>query len=485
MRVDELLRLAVCLATIDYYLGLLLFAAPLPMQVKRFGLRMAYHGVSAALLASLYTTIVYGVEYLLSVLGVSWNNLVHFYDEATAYSASFYGLAAGLMLSRPYLVRELPQYAKGVVGLLVSSASKSLSRASLLIAVSEAAVKVLASFVLSYWPVLLVAGIVLYAVPGGLGRRLGASLIASAIVLYLGLPFLPYWVDMWLYAVKNANPIAALVLGGSPVKLYLLWGYVNMLLYDSRVSVVLWRGGVPMGFETSLEYHFFYPLPPGAYHLSVYAGPIRLWDRVILVPDACKAGSSPPTNIITLFELLFAQLLRGGMTGCEYDIRVSNAVVVADHLVVIGYDYYPLRVEYNASGSGVDAVIALGGVSGGAVRICYGCGCSVYETNATGEVGAERVGCAVCKLYRLSGDNVKIYVHIAECSSPLSASSPRGGLAASLLSLILHDIPLAFYMVALGFAMGVWSFLILLSLAIYGFGRVLGESTVLVLRLRY
>jgi len=40
-------------------------------------------------------------------------------------------------------------------------------------------------------------------------------------------------------------------------------------------------------------------------------------------------------------------------------------------------------------------------------------------------------------------------------------------------------------MVALGFAMGVWSFLILLSLAIYGFGRVLGESTVLVLRLRY
>ncbi len=488
MEVGALLRLAVCLAVLDYYLGLLLFAAPLPLHVKRFGLRMAYHGVSAALLASLYTAIVYGAEYLLSVLGVSWNSLVHFYDEATSYSALFYSFAAGVALAKPYIVKELPQYAKSLVNLLASSVAKSLSKASLLIAVSEAAVKVLASFVLSYWPLLLVLGIVMYAVPGGLGRRLGASLIASAIVLYLGLPFLPYWVDMWLYAVKNANPFVAVMLGGSPVKLYLLWGYLNFALYDSKASVVLWRGGVPVGFETDNEYHFLYPLVPGAYRLSVYVGPLRVWDRVILVPDDCRVGATPPASIVVATELLLSQLLHGNMVGCEYDIDVNNTVVIGDHLVVQGLtgETAILVREHNVNGGWVNVTLDVMSVSGGVLRVCYGCGCEFYEANLTTSIGpAKHVGCVICRDYRVGGEPIVVNIRVGGCEAPLSSRAPRGGLAESLLSLILHDIPLAFYMIALGFTMGVWSFLALLSLAIYGFGRVLGESTVFVIRLRY
>ncbi len=484
LQVGDLLKLAMYLASLDYYLGLLLLSAPLPAQLKRFGLRMAYHGAVSALLASLYTSIVYGVEYLLGVFGVSWDGLARFYSQATAYSAGFYAFAAGVAVGAPYLLRELPKYVKSLGSFIASSVVKNVARASTLIAVSEAAVQVLASFTLLYWPLLLLLGIVLYSAPAGIGRRLGASLIATAIVLYLGLPFLPYWVDMWLYAAKNANPVAGLIIGGSGVPLYMLWGYVRGVAIQGGggVSVVLWKGGVPNGYLARSEYHFLYPLVPGAYRLSVYVGPVKVWDGVVTIPDECLGGPYNPPDILTTLEVMFGRLLKGGLKPCRYDINLHNRViVVADH--ILAYADKGVRVtlfEYNTSGGDVEAVFTAQG--SGYLTICGGCGCS-FDVNATG-VAWWKTGCAYCTRFDVNGRKV-IRAAVYGCRSSLSSVAPRGGLGASLLTLILHDIPLAFYTIALAYAMSVWSYLALLSLAIYGFGRVFGESTVLVIRLRY
>ena len=483
---EELLKLAVYLSSLDYYLGILLFSAPLPAQFKRFGLRMAYHGAVSALLASLYATIIYAAEFILSSLGVSWNSLEGFYTQATGYSAAFYAFAAGVTVGSSYLLGELPKYLKKLGSFIATSVVKSVAKASMLIAVSEAAVKVVASFTLLYWPLLLLIGIVLYSIPAGVGRRLGASLIASALVLYLGLPLLPYWVDMWLYAAKNANPVAGLIIGGSAVPVYMLWGHVKgvFIVGGGSVSVVLWKGGVPNGYQTSGEYHFLYPLVPGGYRLSVYVGPLRVWDKVITIPDECISSPFTTPSILEMLEVLFGSLLKGGLKPCRYDIDLQGRVaIIGDHVVVIAdRGVYIEAVRYNSTNSDhIDVKVLLGG--SGYATICCGCGCTGFTVNVTSEAEYRR-GCAVCSRVRI--DRVEwVEVRAEKCSSKISGAAPRGGLETSLLTLVLHDIPLAFYTIALAYAISVWSYLALLSLAIYGFGRVFGESSVLVVRLRY
>lgn len=484
--VDNLLKLAIYLSSVNYYLGVLLLSAPLPVQAKRLGLRMAYQGAVSALLASLYTTIIYSVEYILSVLGLSWDSLAGFYAQATGFSASLYAFAAGVTVGSQYLLREMPRYAKVLGSFLASSVVKNVVRASTVIAVSEAAVKVIATFTLLYWPLLLLIGIVLYSIPGGIGRRVGASLIASAIVLYIGLPFLPYWVDMWLYAAKNANPVAGLILGGSEIPVYMLWGYVKGVIFegsDSSVSVVLWKGGVANGFPTIGEYHFFYPLVPGAYRLSVYVGKIRVWDGIVKIPDDCRGSGFEAPNIYTALQAMLESIIKGGLRACRYDIDFKGRLaILADHLVFISRgELKPIILEYNVSSSEIDALVWFGG--SGYAEICYGCSCNGIDINATVEAKWSR-GCVECIRIRVSKEDA-ISVRLYGCRGGLSEVAPKGGFQTSLLTLLLHDLPLAFYTIALAYGIAVWSFLAVLSLAIYGFGRVLGESSVLVIKLRY
>ena len=483
---EELLRLAVYLSSLDYYLGILLFSAPLPAQFKRFGLRMAYHGAVSALLASLYTVIIYAAEFILSSLGVSWNSLENFYVLATSYSAAFYAFAAGVAIGSSYLLRELPKYLKNLGSFVASSVVKSVAKASMLIAVSEAAVRVVASFALLYWPLLLLLGIVLYSIPAGIGRRLGASLIASALVLYLGMPLLPYWVNMWLYAAKNANPVAGLIIGGSAIPVYMLWGHVRGVFIDGggSVSVVLWKGGVPNGYQTSGEYHFLYPLVPGGYRLSVYVGPLRVWDKVITIPDDCAYSPFTTPSILEMLEVMLGRLIKGGLKPCRYDIDLQGRVaIIGDHIVVIvDRGVYIEAARYNVTSSGgVNANILLGG--SGYATICYGCSCTSCTMNVTSESKYSK-GCITCR--RVKVDKAEwINVKVENCNSKISSVEPRGGFETSLLTLVLHDIPLAFYTIALAYTISIWSYFALLSLAIYGFGRVFGESSVLVVKLRY
>ena len=53
----------------------------------------------------------------------------------------------------------------------------------------------LGQFVLSYWAVVLAAGAVIFALPVGVGRKWGAALMAVSLVLYLGLPLMPVFVN--------------------------------------------------------------------------------------------------------------------------------------------------------------------------------------------------------------------------------------------------------------------------------------------------
>ena len=53
-----------------------------------------------------------------------------------------------------------------------------------------------AVFLENYWFMMLCIGTVLYTIPYRLGRRLGAGIISTTMVFYLGLPLMPLFVEL-------------------------------------------------------------------------------------------------------------------------------------------------------------------------------------------------------------------------------------------------------------------------------------------------
>ncbi len=484
LSVNEMLDVALALSVLSYYAGLVLFAAPLPASLKRFGLRMAYHGAVSALLASLYTTIVYGVEVLLDNIGFSWSTLPAFYDKAAVHSAEFYAAAAVLAGLRPSVIKALPPEFRAGVDFVIRSAASNLLRASTLIGFSLAAVEVVASFVYRYWTLLVLLGIVLYALPGGIGRRAGASLIASGVVLYVALPLLPAWVDLWLNSVVNANPAAALIVAGaSKPTLYLLWGHVRGALdIEHPLTVVLWRGGVPVASQTSTGVYWFPELlAPGPVRLQVVSGRVTLLDTVRVVPDDCEFRPAPRIDIFTLAYVFLSQVFRADIKQCMIDLFAENAYAFYDHILIVNEDA-GFFVDKFEDKSGNYSVV-LSGYKRGTLYIYTCCKCNANITSSNVEL--VKVGENAWRAVMLT-DNATLEIRVWGCEGGFSSeTSFKPNPLNGVLSLILHDIPLSAYMVALAYTMGVWSFYALLATSIYGFSRVMGESGTLVFRLRY
>ncbi|AEM39501.1 hypothetical protein Pyrfu_1645 [Pyrolobus fumarii 1A] len=485
--VSSVLSLAYLLSVINYYVGLVLYAMPAPIAVKRFGLRMSYHGAIAALLVMLYGSLVYVVELTFKTLGLSWESLSSFYTRSSLLASGFYSMAALLASFRSHILGIVPDAMRNLVSIILNTAYRNLMRASILIGTSEAMVKLVASLAYHYWDKLVLLGVLLYSLPAGVGRKAGASLIASGIVLYIAVPLLPLWVNMWLDSVAKSNPIAALVggLGYAKPTLYMLWGnVVDHSGLGQGYTIALWRGGVPLVARSGYaSYIVTYPLEPGTYLLQVYAGPIVVKSRVVSIPDECLESESPFTDLLTVIQLLVNNLLYGRVVQCKYDVMLENVLMLGEHILVEWPSTVQvLSYDYNQSDDGVFVNISFEG--SGVVKVCACCGCSVDSLSGIIVEKEEQEDGVSCSYYRVE-DSTVIAITARECGATFSSVAPQGGIQYPLLDFLLHDIPMAVYMLAMGYAAGVWSYLMLLSLLIYGFGRVLGESGVLVIRIRY
>lgn len=182
IQVSWALEISFYLGLLNYVLGTLLLGSPLPFpSIKRLGSLMIKDSFAIWILASSLTLILNAIHSLSSVLGLSWDS---FFTWTAAHTAAVASHIVGLK-SLP--LGSYATYLSPVISRLVSILSTALA--------SLVALQLLGLIIYRKAPEIVALGILLYSIPMGFFKKAGALLIAGAVVLSLGLPALPGFIE--------------------------------------------------------------------------------------------------------------------------------------------------------------------------------------------------------------------------------------------------------------------------------------------------
>jgi len=190
-----LAMLAVKLAVLTFYIGVLVYALPLPLStVKRWGAQLLWDGVLALFLATIYA-ILHSISYRIALmLGGSWTLFNIWYSTALSVSLNLKMLLAALT--------AIPEVAK-LAG-PVYAVALPLDRVATLTLLFLTTLAGIAELVYNYGLVLVAFGAALYAIPFRITRGAGAWLIAFILVFSVGLQTLPLFISS--FATKPETP---------------------------------------------------------------------------------------------------------------------------------------------------------------------------------------------------------------------------------------------------------------------------------------
>ncbi|MCS7107997.1 MAG: carboxypeptidase-like regulatory domain-containing protein [Sulfolobales archaeon] len=193
MNGDDLLLMAFNLSILTYDLGVVLYSLPIPIKsLKRWGINLIIDGISTSVLISCFTLMLSLTNVLQNLLNADWSTYFTWIGGRVAmiFSAlSALTYVSGL-LKNPYI-----SLLSSPIGIVAGYLSAALSALRLL--------TFLGSFILNYHRHLVVLGIVLYSLPMRLGKNAGAYLIAMSLVLYVGLPLMPVFVESFQSSVAD------------------------------------------------------------------------------------------------------------------------------------------------------------------------------------------------------------------------------------------------------------------------------------------
>jgi len=193
----DALLVAYKLAILTFYLGVLIYALPIPWRpLKKWGPQLLWDGVTAALLAVIFYTLVEVSDIIAALLGGSWE-----YFEAWAYTSvgTLVTLKKVILLIQVALSRVgLWQAAKTIVSPLDRVLEVSLF--------TVLWVTGIAYFVKKFGLYLAAVGVALYAVPLRVTRSAGAWLLAFYIVANAGFQVMPSFMATLAEAPGRPDP---------------------------------------------------------------------------------------------------------------------------------------------------------------------------------------------------------------------------------------------------------------------------------------
>ncbi len=184
----DVLVVAYYLAFLTFYTGVLIYALPIPWRgLKSWAPRLIGDSLFAVVLVSSYLVLVKSTDYLLGVLGGSWDAFWSWVSDALAF-----------VTTAKTLVITLLAAAKTVnASWILSSITWPIDRVINLVIIVVAMLSGLGWLVTTYRDLFIALGIALMSIPLRIGRGAGAWLIAFSIVFYVGLPLLPLF-STWL-----------------------------------------------------------------------------------------------------------------------------------------------------------------------------------------------------------------------------------------------------------------------------------------------
>jgi len=193
----DALIVAYKLAILTFYLGVLIYALPLPWRpLKKWGPQLLWDGVTAALLAALFYTLIEASNWIAAILGGSWR----FFENWVGNSlTTLVSLKKAILVIQVVLSRVgLWQAAKTIVSPLDRVVEVSLF--------TVLWVAGIAYFVKKFGLYLAAIGVALYAVPLRMTRSAGAWLLAFYIVANAGFQVMPSFMATIAEAPGRPDP---------------------------------------------------------------------------------------------------------------------------------------------------------------------------------------------------------------------------------------------------------------------------------------
>jgi hypothetical protein len=283
MEPGELLVLAMQLAVLSYYIGVLIYMLPIPSRrLKRLGPLLIEDSIQSAILISILNVVAWLSEWVSSLSGLTLEDTVSYIRESmsTAILINYFArmLSAGAGLFSGSLA--------GIVTLFFLPFSLTFYS----IVTASALAIMLLSIVGYAKSILLALGALLYSIPLRIGRNVGASLVAFIIAANAMLPFLPKWTAFVMESTLQGYGSS---LRYPPQGLYNIWGKVSDS-YGGTIRIGLIRFVSDNGDVYQYIIHedsSFYVnsptkyLPAGRYRLAVETMGLVFDAGTVIVPD--------------------------------------------------------------------------------------------------------------------------------------------------------------------------------------------------------
>ncbi|BCU70666.1 DNA import protein CedA [Stygiolobus caldivivus] len=196
--VFEILYYSQLLASLTYFLGSLIYALPIPLYgVKKWAPRLITDSIYVIIWNSIYIAVLSFMTQLLTMLGVSWPAYEEWLNQVLSFEEVLYAflkiLISSLALTEANLALTIP------LGQLMSILLTIITYTEGLISVS--------SLIYQYVGIFIALGILFLAIPFRVGRSAGGAMIGTSIVFYVGLPYLPQFLDnMGLNPLNSSIP---------------------------------------------------------------------------------------------------------------------------------------------------------------------------------------------------------------------------------------------------------------------------------------
>lgn len=240
--VYDVLSVAYYLAFLTFYLGVLIYALPIPWRgLKSWAPRLIGDSILAIIMITLYIAIVGSTDYLLGLLGGSWDAFWSWVKSALAFASTMKALVVIVLAA-----------AKAVnASWVLSSITWPIDRVVNLVIITVATLSGIGWLVSTYRDLLIALGIALLSLPLRIGRGAGAWLIAFSVVFYIGLPNLPVF-STWLIEAPHSQEDFGFAIAKASVVDYegLIVGYGVLVLSTTSgdtVSIYPIEDGVVKG----------------------------------------------------------------------------------------------------------------------------------------------------------------------------------------------------------------------------------------------